>query len=437
MKIFQKKIRRKGRIVLAVLIIQIMLLMLVVASAESGAYAGEEKEYNLTDIYGGEEGDSVEADSYAEEDRFYSMENKNEKDKDGYIKLTLDKNKKEMIVDTYFDNCTQISIECSKDGQWPYIDLATEYNIYPGYSFTVSLDNLTDGHYLIGICPFLNEQSRIRSREYFHIVIEDGKPFFIKDFAYDLAKKQLGVLEKLRVNSMLGDTTYLGSDYADMKAKADSLVAGCATDYEKVDALYEWVMQHITYVYGTGNEAVDVFKSGKGVCFGYANLLTAMLRLEGIPAATITGGVYMCGEYFDIVPSDYYSGDDMGPHAWTMCYFDGKWRYFDPTWDDNEFFDTGARDWFDVTMESLAQSRTNLKLYHTFVIGDFLYTYDCGKLAVSSYIGKDTTIELPTEFLGEKIDTTGWYGFYGDNYTDKNNTNIKKLLFRKVWNLIL
>lgn len=255
----------------------------------------------------------AEAGKYAEEDRYYTMQYKMTENVDGYTKMTIDPDKKQLVVDTCRINCKAVGIQYRKgiSGEEKKLDVVGKVD-GNNYTFEIPLDSWEDGDYIIIVWYVHNGSNYYNFYSGLHMVIEDGEPFFPKDTAYKMGEKQLNVLKKVNEQSMLSDTSYLGSSEAEMKAKADSIVAGCTNDYQKCEALYQWVLDHVTYTFNTENEAVDVFKTGKGVCFGYANLFTAMLRLEGIPAATITGGTYMY-DYFDKELDDYYAGGGYEP----------------------------------------------------------------------------------------------------------------------------
>jgi hypothetical protein len=122
-----------------------------------------------------------------------------------------------------------------------------------------------------------------------------------------------------------------GSDAA---SQAASLVAGKATDLEKLDAIYQYVVKNFTYDKVLAQNApagyvpnVDaVLKSKKGICFDYAAVMSAMLRSQNIPCKLVIG----------------YAGTAY--HAWVnvfiesvgwidkAIYFDGdKFSLMDPT----------------------------------------------------------------------------------------------------------
>jgi transglutaminase/protease-like cytokinesis protein 3 len=126
--------------------------------------------------------------------------------------------------------------------------------------------------------------------------------------------------------------------------KAEELIKGAATDLKKVENIYKYIVETITYDTAKANriasgeitgylpEIDDTLKTSKGICFDYSSLFAAMLRSQGIPAKLIMG-------YVAITPRPAY-------HAWnevyienagwikirSEIYFDGKeWKRADAT----------------------------------------------------------------------------------------------------------
>lgn len=117
-------------------------------------------------------------------------------------------------------------------------------------------------------------------------------------------------------------------------AKGESLAEDCSSDLDVITNIYNFVIKNVTYdqekadsvPYGYVPVPDDTLASGKGICFDYASLMSAMLRSQRIPTRLEVG----------------YSGDVY--HAWISCYvdevgwvdgiiqFDGKhWSLIDPT----------------------------------------------------------------------------------------------------------
>lgn len=117
-------------------------------------------------------------------------------------------------------------------------------------------------------------------------------------------------------------------------AKGEEISGESTTDLNYIENVYNFVTQNISY----DNEKAaniatdyipnidDTLSSGKGICFDYASLMSAMLRSQGIPTKLVVG----------------YSGPAY--HAWISTYiedvgwvdkiieFDGQnWTLLDPT----------------------------------------------------------------------------------------------------------
>lgn len=115
---------------------------------------------------------------------------------------------------------------------------------------------------------------------------------------------------------------------------SDTVCAGVADPLQKVAAIYNYAVNNLSYDY---NKAATV-QSGylpnidstlaarSGICFDYASMMVAMLRLQDIPSKLVIG--YTGGQY----------------HAWVSVYTDAQgwidnviffngndWRFMDPT----------------------------------------------------------------------------------------------------------
>ncbi|MBQ7144204.1 MAG: transglutaminase domain-containing protein [Oscillospiraceae bacterium] len=117
-------------------------------------------------------------------------------------------------------------------------------------------------------------------------------------------------------------------------AKAVELCKDAKTNLEKVDKVYTYVINNIKYDYdkaktvqsGYVPKVDEVLAAGKGICFDYAALMSAMLRSQGVPTKLVVG---YTGEVYHAWISVYSEGD-----GWVQgkIYFDGKaWKLMDPT----------------------------------------------------------------------------------------------------------
>ena len=116
--------------------------------------------------------------------------------------------------------------------------------------------------------------------------------------------------------------------------KGAELAEQCYSDLDVIENVYHYVTQNIVYdenkaqsvAYGYTPVPDETLSSGKGICFDYASLMTAMLRSQRIPTRLEVG----------------YAGEVY--HAWISCYiaeigwidniieFNGEnWSLMDPT----------------------------------------------------------------------------------------------------------
>jgi transglutaminase-like putative cysteine protease len=120
----------------------------------------------------------------------------------------------------------------------------------------------------------------------------------------------------------------LGSRYCEtdrLTETAWKLFAQAPTGWGRVQAICDWVNQHITFGYEYANPmktAWDVYKERKGVCRDYAHLAVALCRCMNIPARYCTGYLGDIG-----LPPPYGPMDFAG---WFEAYLDGGWYTFDP-----------------------------------------------------------------------------------------------------------
>ena len=128
------------------------------------------------------------------------------------------------------------------------------------------------------------------------------------------------------------------SDDSRVVAKAAELTKGLTTDLDKVTEIYHYVINNITYDYqlaatvasGYLPDVDAVLESGKGICFDYAAVMTAMLRSQNIPCKLIVG---YAGTVYHAWINVYIEGVGWVDH---LIYFNGEdWSMMDPTFVSN------------------------------------------------------------------------------------------------------
>jgi len=94
---------------------------------------------------------------------------------------------------------------------------------------------------------------------------------------------------------------------------------------KRVQAICDWVHEHIKFQYGTSSPlttALDVFESRTGVCRDFAHLAVSFCRAMNIPARYVFG--YLPDLY---VPPD---PNPMDFAAWMEVWLGDRWWTFDP-----------------------------------------------------------------------------------------------------------
>ena len=116
--------------------------------------------------------------------------------------------------------------------------------------------------------------------------------------------------------------------------ESQKLVQSAGDDLEAIAAIYNYVIGNIQYDFdkaasvqsGYLPDIDETLNTKKGICFDYAALMTAMLRVQRIPTKLVVG---YAGELYHAWISVYLDGV-----GWidNIIYFDGKdWVRMDPT----------------------------------------------------------------------------------------------------------
>ena len=104
---------------------------------------------------------------------------------------------------------------------------------------------------------------------------------------------------------------------------ADEICAGCDTDAQKVQAIYNWMIANLEYDYNYNAlfQYFDVRKTlrtKQGVCFDFSHLFAAFCRSQNILCYAVDGISYK---------------DSTVQHTWNRVYYDGFWWNMDVTHD--------------------------------------------------------------------------------------------------------
>lgn len=128
---------------------------------------------------------------------------------------------------------------------------------------------------------------------------------------YTLDYWSLDLDHKLRVDA---ETGYVDDQYTIVK----KITAGITDDYEKAEAIFNWLHENMVYVARGSSGLMDKWikdlpRWQYGVCEDFAKAASNFYRLAGFPVKTIEGNSHNVG------------------HAWNHVYIDGRWVYVDTT----------------------------------------------------------------------------------------------------------
>jgi hypothetical protein len=109
----------------------------------------------------------------------------------------------------------------------------------------------------------------------------------------------------------LGPSPYIESRHPKIVSAAKEAVADKDTDWQKVEAIYDWVREHVTYSSGELKGAARALYEKKGDTDELTSLFIAMCRANKIPART----VFVPGHCY----AEFYLLDDDGEGHWFPC----------------------------------------------------------------------------------------------------------------------
>ena len=130
----------------------------------------------------------------------------------------------------------------------------------------------------------------------------------------------------------LGATEQVQSDHPRIRSLARELTKGVAAEFDAVQRLISWVVDHLSYVSPPLKyDALYALESGKGNCQNFSHLSAALLRASGIPVRIING--ITLSRPLDVAWQQGVMTLKMGQgrHSWIEVWFpDLGWVPFDP-----------------------------------------------------------------------------------------------------------
>lgn len=206
----------------------------------------------------------------------------------------------------YLGNNRKVKLQLTKDAE------TYTYNIQKKKSFSIFPLSMGNGTYTIGIFENIstNQYSQACS-ETIEVKLEDENLPFLYPNEYVSYTRNSPVIRL-----------------------SNQITEGSGDELEKVEKVFDYVTSTIDYDYELAENIPleyiphieQVLKEKTGICFDYASVMSAMLRIQGIPTRLVIG----------------YAGDVY--HAWISVYvedkgwvdgiirFDGEsWTLMDPT----------------------------------------------------------------------------------------------------------
>lgn len=130
----------------------------------------------------------------------------------------------------------------------------------------------------------------------------------------------------------LQPTEQVQADHPRIRALARDLTRGVTTQFDAVQRLVSWVVDHLAYVNPPVQyDALYALDTGKGNCQNYSHLSAALLRAAGIPVRIVNG--MTLNRPFDVRWEEGVMTFKMGQgrHSWVEVWFpDLGWTPFDP-----------------------------------------------------------------------------------------------------------
>jgi len=113
------------------------------------------------------------------------------------------------------------------------------------------------------------------------------------------------------VRRFLGSSPYIETRHPQIRAKAKEVTEGKDQAWEKAEAIYDWVREHVEYRDGELKGALAALRDGHGDCEELTSLFIALCRVSGIPARTVRvpGHCY----------PEFYLEDQEGQGRWFPC----------------------------------------------------------------------------------------------------------------------
>lgn len=226
--------------------------------------------------------------------------------------------------------------------------------------------------------------------------------------AWTTGKSNFGFMPDMASGCYITTFTMSYRTTAEQEVEMDNKVAeilnelnvDSASDYEKIKAVHDYVINHVTYNLNGSDLKYSAYGAaieGEAVCQGYSLLMYRLLSELGINVRLIPGTA------------------NGGGHAWNLVELYGKYYYIDATFDDgvknkSAYFLKGSEDFDSYDRAALPHvfDTTNFtsSLYADYLDGDFLARFDISPTAFDPSAPIVTTPPVTTTAAISTIKTT-------------------------------
>lgn len=130
----------------------------------------------------------------------------------------------------------------------------------------------------------------------------------------------------------LAPTEQVQSDYPAIQDTARALVRGVQTQFDAVQRIISWVVDHVRYVTPPAQyDALFSFENGRGNCQNFSHLSAALMRAVGIPVRIVNGVTLNQPFTTRSADGEFTFKMGQGRHSWVEVFFpDLDWVPFDP-----------------------------------------------------------------------------------------------------------
>ncbi|MBN2091288.1 hypothetical protein JW964_16880 [candidate division KSB1 bacterium] len=130
----------------------------------------------------------------------------------------------------------------------------------------------------------------------------------------------------------LQSTDQVASNDSQIRSRATELVRGATTQYDAVQRILSWVVDHMRYILNPPSyDALYSYQTGKGNCQNYSHLTAALMRSVGIPVRIVNGVTLKRPYEIETPQGTLIMKIAQGRHSWIEVFFeDLGWVPFDP-----------------------------------------------------------------------------------------------------------